>query len=269
MPKSSGDTKKMKTDKWQRTGRHNSPPGANMKTVAKDGDGFTLVELMVAMVVSLVVLSGIYAAYRKQAGIYVEQEQVVEMQQNIRNAMYYLQRSLRMSGFDPQRTGLMGFVTNFDAPYHTLGATTDASNIAFALDSDEDGDLDTNELELVAYRLNGDQLQKLTFASAGSPPAAAWETVAENVDALDFVYLDDSDPPNVLAPPLNAVLDQIRSVQITLVARAGDNPSALEKAPADNRFYLNQQGTAIFNGGGDHFHRLSLTAQVNCRNIGL
>jgi type IV pilus assembly protein PilW len=241
-----------------------------MKTVAKDGDGFTLIELMVAMVVSLVVLSGIYAAYRKQAASYVEQEQVVEMQQNIRNAMYYMQRSLRMSGFDPRGTGLMGFVANFDAPYNTLGATTDASNVAFALDSNEDGVLDANELELVAYRLNGDQLQKLTFASGGSPPTAAWETVADKVDALDFVYLDDNDPPNVLPPPLNAAaLDQIRSVQITLVARAGNNPSALEKAPADNRVYLNQQGTAIFNGGGDRIRRLSVTAQVNCRNVGL
>ena len=240
-----------------------------MQTLTRDDDGFTIIELMVAMVIAVVVLSGIYAAYRKQVGSYVRQEQVVEMQQNIRNAMYYMQRSMRMSGFDPQNTGLMGFVANFDAPYDTLGASTDASRIAFALDSDEDGVRDANELELVAYRLNGDQLQKLTF-DEGAPPAANWETVADNVDALDFVYLDDNNPPNILAPPLNAAaLGQIRSVQITLVARAGETPSPLVNPTTDNTVYRNQQGAVIFNGGGDNFRRLSLTAQVNCRNVGL
>jgi type IV pilus assembly protein PilW len=238
-----------------------------MKAMTADDDGFTLVELLVAMVIAAVVLSGVYAAYRRQVASYVGQEQVVEMQQNLRNAMYYMQRSMRMSGFDPQNTGLMGFVANFDAPYDTLGASTDASRVAFALDNDEDGVRDANEVELVAYRLNGDQLQKLTF-DEGAPPAASWETVADNVDALDFVYLDGNAVP--LAQPLTAAaLDQIRSVQITLVARAGDNPPALGNPTTDNTVYRNQQGAVIFNGGGDNFRRLSLTAQVNCRNIGL
>ena len=240
-----------------------------MQALTRDDNGFSLIEVMIAMVIAVVLLSGIYVAYRKQVGSYVGQEQVVEMQQNIRNAMYYLQRSVRMSGLDPQRTGIMGFVANFDAPYNTLGATTNGSSIAFILDNDEDGVLDANELELVAYRLNGDQLQKLTF-DGGDPPAANWETVAENVNALDFVYLDDNDPPNILAPPLNgATLDQIRSVQITLVARAGETSSPLVNPTADNRVYRNQQGTVIFTGSGDNFRRHSLTAQVNCRNVGL
>jgi type IV pilus assembly protein PilW len=240
-----------------------------MKALTKDGSGFTLVELLVAMMIGAVVLSGIYAAYRRQLGIYVVQEQVVEMQQNARYAMFYMTRAVRMAGFDPQRTDLFGFVANFNAPYDTMGATTDASHIAFALDNDEDGILDPNDLELVAYRLNGDRLQKLTF-DAGSPPIANWETVSENVDALNFVYLDGNDPPNVLAPPLSAAaLDQIRSVQITVVARAGDNPPLLGNQVTDDRVYSNQQGTVIFDAGGDRFRRVSLSAQANCRNSGL
>jgi type IV pilus assembly protein PilW len=240
-----------------------------MKALTKDGNGFTLIELLVAMVIGIIVLSGIYAAYRKQLGIYVVQKQIVEMQQKVRYAMYSMSRSIRMTGFDPQRTDLFGFVANFSAPYDSMGATTDVSHIAFALDNDEDGILDPNELELVAYRLNGDRLQKLTFG-AGSPPIANWETVSENIDALNFVYMDGNDPPNILAPPLSAAaLDQIRSVQITVVARSGDNPSFLGNQTTDNRVYRNQQGTVIFDAGSDKFRRISLSTQANCRNAGL
>ena len=241
----------------------------NMKALTKDGNGFTLIELLVAMVIGIIVLSGTYTAYRRQVGIYVVQKQIVEMQQKARYAMYYMTRSIRMARFDPQRTNLFGIVANFNAPYDSMGATTDVSQIAFALDNDADGILDPNELELVAYRLNGDQLQKLTF-DAGSPPIANWETVSENIDALNFAYLDGNDPPNILAPPLSAAaLDQIRSVQITVVARAGDNPSILGNRTTDNKVYRNQQGTVIFNAGGDKFDRVSLSVQANCRNTGL
>jgi type IV pilus assembly protein PilW len=237
----------------------------------KNDHGFTLIELMVAMVISTIVLAGIYTTYQAQVGTYVVQKDVVEMQQNIRNAMYYMQRSVRMSGLDPQRSGLIGFVTNFDAPYNTLGATTDSTNIAFTTDANGDGNgvIDIGDSEMIAYRLNANRLQKLSFDQS-APPAASWETVAENIDALDFVYLDGSDPPGVLAPPLNAAtLDQIRSVQITLVVRAGQGPSPLTDKTTDNNIYRNQQGTAIFGPAGDKFRRISLTAQANGRNLGL
>ena len=231
--------------------------------------GFSLMEMMVAMAITSIVFAGIYTAYRSQVGSYVGQEDVVEMQQNVRNAMYYMQRSVRMSGFDPQRTGLMGFVINFPAPFHMLGATSDSNNIAFTSDDSGNGDLtDDPDSELIAYRLNANQLQKLAFTAGGLP--AVWETVAENIDALDFVYLDGDDPPNVLPPPLDATeLADIRSIQITIVARAGQNPSPLAGNITDNTAYTNQQGTVIFNPAGDNFRRIILTAQANCRNLSL
>ena len=50
--------------------------------------GFTLVELLVAMVISLVVMGGIYSTYHSQQKSYLVQEQVAAMQQNLRSAMY-------------------------------------------------------------------------------------------------------------------------------------------------------------------------------------
>ena len=56
--------------------------------------GFTLIELMVAMVISTIVLAGVYAAYHSQVKSYTKQKVVIEMQQNVRNAMYFMQGSL-------------------------------------------------------------------------------------------------------------------------------------------------------------------------------
>jgi type IV pilus assembly protein PilW len=225
--------------------------------------GFTLVELLVAMVIAGIVLTGIYTAYRSQLRSYVTQEKVVDMQQNIRNALYYLKRSLQMAGYDPQSSGTMGFVGNFGAPYDTIGATTDANNLAFTVDADEDGAIDPSDQEMIAYRLNGGRLQKLRIDPGSG--AASWVTVAENVDALDFAFLDNANPPNVLAAPLD--LTAVRSVQVTIVARSNDDPLARNRI--DNNIYQNQQGDQIFGPAGDKVRRKHLTAQVRCRNLGL
>jgi type IV pilus assembly protein PilW len=61
--------------------------------------GFTLVELLVAMVISLVVMAAIYSTYHSQQKSYLVQEQVAAMQQNLRSAMYNMAREVRMAGY--------------------------------------------------------------------------------------------------------------------------------------------------------------------------
>ncbi|MEJ2656233.1 MAG: hypothetical protein P8012_03440 [Desulfobacterales bacterium] len=95
------------------------------------------------------------------------------------------------------------------------------------------------------------------------------QMVAQNIDAVDFVYLDGSSPPNVLNPGGGDVpaanLGQIRSVEITIVARTNDPllPSANGMA------YLNQRGTKILAPQNDHVGRRRLTTWIKCRNLGL
>ncbi len=235
-----------------------------------DSRGFTLVEMTIAIALAAMVFVGIYSAYQAQVRLYVAQERVVDMMQNARTAMYYMQRSIRMSGFDPRHVDTIGFVANFATPYDALGATTDENRIAFTVDDNEDGVIDSNNAEMFAYRLGTDsRLQRLMIDPVTLN--ADWETVAEGIDALDFVYLDGADPPNVLAPPLSAAdLAAIRSVQVTLVARAGDSPTPLVKTRADTNVYRNQQGSVIFNpGGGDNFLRNALSVHIFCPNLGL
>jgi type IV pilus assembly protein PilW len=71
---------------------------AHLKT---RNDGFTLVEMLVAMAIGAIVMAAVYSTYSTQQKSYILQEQVSAMQQNIRAAMYYMTRDIRMAGCDP------------------------------------------------------------------------------------------------------------------------------------------------------------------------
>jgi len=61
--------------------------------------GFTLIELIIALLLSLVVLSGVYAYCNSQHKAHVVQTRVNEMNQNIRVAMNQIVSEIRMVGF--------------------------------------------------------------------------------------------------------------------------------------------------------------------------
>ncbi len=63
--------------------------------------GFSLTELLVAMVMVGIVMAAVYSTYKSQQDTYVAQEQVAEMQQNLRASLYQMARDLRMAGFNP------------------------------------------------------------------------------------------------------------------------------------------------------------------------
>ena len=61
--------------------------------------GITLIELLVALCVSGVLLGGVYKTFTSQQHTYTVQDQIVDMQQNVRVAINRMTRELRMAGF--------------------------------------------------------------------------------------------------------------------------------------------------------------------------
>lgn len=225
------------------------------KNFKPSNQGFTMVELLVAMVVALLALEAIYSTFLNQQKSYVVQEETAVMNQNLRIALLYMQREIRMAGCDP--TGY--------ANARILAAN--ATSINFTEDvrgdldgSDSDGDTgDANEN--ITYCLKKNNLVKNT--GGGN------QLVVPNIDALDFVYLDGSSPPNVLNPGGSSVaaesLDQIRSVELTMVART-DRTTLSSK---NKNAYFNQRGWEILEPQNDNFSRRRLTVRIKCRNLGL
>lgn len=226
--------------------------------------GFTLIELLVAMAICGIVLAGISMAYRSQQKSALVQDQVCAMQQNLRASMQLMEREIRMAGYDPAGSAGAGIQTANAASIRiTLdihdGTDNDADGIVDELDEAGNGDGDTNDIneDITYLRLDPDgdgvfDLFRRDATVAGDQP------IAENIDALNFVYLGQDG--NV-----TATLTQMRSVQITVVARTDRG----DREYTDTATYSNQQGSTVFGPAGDSFRRKRLTAEVNCRNLGL
>jgi type IV pilus assembly protein PilW len=210
-------------------------------------------------------MAAIYSTFLAQHRSYQVQEETAEMQQNIRAAMFYMQREIRMAGDDPFNVGGFGITT---ANAGLITFTEDVRGVdvgAPPVPGPPDGDVgDPNEN--ITYRLNGTDLERIDNTVFPVVP----QVVAQNIDALDFVYLDDSSPPIVLNPGGGNVPagseGLIRSVEITIVARTDD---PLLFGSTNNRAYVNQQGFQILPPQGDNVSRRTLTTLIHCRNRGL
>ncbi|MBW2005450.1 MAG: prepilin-type N-terminal cleavage/methylation domain-containing protein, partial [Deltaproteobacteria bacterium] len=206
--------------------------------------GFTLVELLVAMAISGVVMAGIYSVYYSQQKSYVAQEQMAAMQQNLRAAMYVMEREIRMAGCDPTRKANAGITA---ANATSVSFTEDIRGDAEG--SDPDGVTDDPN-EAIAYSLDdndGDGDNDLERNS---------NLIAENIDALNFVYLDEDGNPT-------ATLSEITSIQVTIVARA----DRADPGYTDTNAYYNQADLEILSAQNDGFRRKRLTTEVKCRNL--
>jgi type IV pilus assembly protein PilW len=243
-----------------------------MKSINTSQKGFSLLEMMVAMAIASIVMAGIYTFYQSQLRSHVTQQVLVDMQQDARVAMYMMTREIRMAGCDPQ---------------FNTGATIRIANAAeIAFDSDEDGDGAINvNSERFYYALSNDadsdgvtdgtpcNLNRGAWNTPAAPVPVALNPVALNVDVLNFVYLDNAG--NVLDDDGNGNvttnISAIRSVQITLVARSGDQVPVLMRRQTDSRTYTNQQelDAPISYAPNDNFRRIQLSATVKVRNMGL
>ena len=129
-----------------------------MKHVETGNKGFTLIELMITLAISSIVMTGIYAVYNAQSTARKNQQVLVDMMQNLRAGIYYMEREIRVAGFDPSKTANAGITT------------ANLSDIQFTLDDNQDGDLvdgagiDINEQ--ISYRLLNNALQRQDGANA-------------------------------------------------------------------------------------------------------
>jgi len=64
----------------------------------KNAKGVTLIELLIALVISAVLTAGIYRVFIHQQRSFTTQEQVADMQQNVRVAINRMMREIRMAG---------------------------------------------------------------------------------------------------------------------------------------------------------------------------
>ncbi len=203
--------------------------------------GFTLIEILITMTITSIVSAGIFTAYQSQQNTQLAQSQTVEMQQNLRAALYIMTSEIRLAGYDPSKTNGAGIVMAGNGSNQTNRFTFTYFNADAANDgTDNDNDGTTNDadetlqaIEYYLYDSVGDGTMEL-----GRRNGSLLDAIAENIQTLTFTYQDING--NVTAIP-----SDIRSVQITVEATTDANEI--------NR----TNGTR------------TLTTTVKCRNLGI
>ena len=237
----------------------------------KNRAGFTLIEIMVAMAISGVLLATIYKVYQSQLQTYTTQQQVVQMQQSMRAALYLMERDIRLAGYAPLGGLATPIVTiaNNDEIKFSMDITGGQSD---GLDNDGDGDVDettvgeefdgtdndsdgetdeADEADESQYSNgqdtdSGEQIHYFLSAEGrlmrNANDGNGDQAVCETINWISFSYLDgngtildDDGAGNVTQVDS---LNQIRSVVVTLNANVGAN-------------------------------EMELVSEINCRNLGL
>lgn len=169
--------------------------------------GFTIVEILVALAIGAIVMIGAYSTYISQQKAYQVNEEVAALQQNLRSAMYFLERDLRMAGYNPTRAPIyFGFTDARGVP----PGLSPPNLFIFSSDSSEDGTLQADERITYSYR-EADNTLRRKIGTGGDD-----QTIANNISGVSLTWFN-----NIGGAPANA--GEIRRVEITLTGSSGEH----------------------------------------------
>jgi prepilin-type N-terminal cleavage/methylation domain-containing protein len=266
----------------------------------------TLIELLVAMAISAILIAAIYRTFISQQKTYTVQEQVVDMQQNVRVAINRMMREIRMAGFGnvsdvlklggvngfsevvtPEGSNKITIVGGFKQirrdngdPIVVDSASGNQITLNYATDEFDGnahrficiGGIESNtvqsrseriltldeplrythppgtpiyKIQAITYGLrnNDDGVRVLFRDLYSNTRSSKRETVAENIENVQFEYFDANAKP--IAIPAN-----IRMVKVTVTARTS-------------------MSDPEFKGGMGGFRRRTITSNIHVRNMGL
>ena len=162
-----------------------------VNTRIANGAGYTMVELMMAVLVSGLLMGAIYASFKSQNDSYVQQDEISAMQQNLRIAGDMLTREIRLAGYD--QLGGVGGATVLTAAPTIIKFASDSVDINALIGNDEQVSFgflmpgsDANNDGIADAGI--DSLYRLQDDEDANDPAP----VADNIEAIGFAYAYDA-----------------------------------------------------------------------------
>jgi prepilin-type N-terminal cleavage/methylation domain-containing protein len=262
-------------------------------SVFRKRNGLTLIELLLALALSGILTAVLYRAFISQYKTYTVQDQVAELQQNIRIAMGQMTKEIRMAGYGGDILSIFGNVNGF------TNVITPASNAVTILLADEVGVLKqntakgANQLRVTNARtFNADKkrylcLNGLNNYSVGSvtedtvvltAPLAEGHPINQPVYLVKAIsyYLGMSGGKTVLRRNENTggggqpLADNIESLEFTYFDINGDvtaSPGEIRMVKATITGKTNMLDPEY--KGGDGYRRRTLSSNIKVRNMGL
>ncbi|MEJ2034323.1 MAG: PilW family protein [Deltaproteobacteria bacterium] len=267
-----------------------------------DEQGFTLVEVLVAIGISGFILAGLYTSFLAQQKSYFVNERVAEMQQNLRSAMLSITYHTRMAGFDPtNNTGariLMAgpYWFRFQEDLNKDGVNDNKENITYGFSTASGFDTDGNgKADSGAANLG------MATGTAATP--SGFDAIAENIEAVGFAYAyenggntvwaidsgsgaldlnldrngdglidkdDDQDGNNIIdssdysGATITAVpISSIKAVKVWILARS----SLPDRDFTDTTTYVVGRNIITPTGDDTHYYHRLLVTTINLRNM--
>ena len=167
----------------------------------KNEQGFTIVELLAGLAIGMLLLSVAVTMLSTQMETFNEEEELSEMQQNIRVAMDMIVRETKMAGYDPAEKGF-------------YGVSYDAGQLHIVADLDGNGVTNTVSLEDIKYKYYGNPDYNIKRKSG----TGSFQPITENIADLTIVYLDELSQEITLGSDS----DKIRQVWIKITGRTSN-----------------------------------------------
>jgi len=203
--------------------------------MAKRQDGFTLVELLVAITMFALIIMGIFYLWRGDQMAYLQGSAAAATQQDARAAMEQLVRDIRLAGYDPCRyvqqtpappppgtncsnpgANPLNTRSAFDPVRPNVFAIVTAAN-SIQVRMDRDGNGSTAEAdEDITFTYDGGGQRLLRNRNDGSGD----QELAQNITSFQLEYLPAAGVVPVAAGGGSANDLTIRLVRITLTATA-------------------------------------------------
>ena len=262
-------------------------------SVFKKKTGLTLIELLLALVLSSILIAALYRIFIGQQKTYTVQEQVAEMQQNVRIAMDQITKEVRMAGYGGDVLAIFGDVNGY------TDIITPASDSITIIVADEVGVLKqntpkgTNQLKVTnASIFNTDKKKYLCLNGLNHYPV---QSVTEDtiiltaplaeghpihqpvylVKAISY-YLGLSGAQTVLRRNENTggggqpLAENIESLEFAYFDTNGNvtaNPRDIRMVKVTVTARTNRVDPEF--KGGDGYRRRTLSSNINVRNMGL
>jgi len=181
------------------------------EAIGKANRGFTLIELMIALLIGIFVIGMALTVMDMSVSSYRTQERVADIQQDVRAALEIMARDIRMAGFDPMRGSGATFLR------------AEKNVLAFQMDNSMSNTVATDEgvEEIIAYSYDAvdheiSRESNFTLVEGVDPGG---QPLISNVSKLEFAYFNETG--DALDPDKDIEAD-IRRVRISVTCEERD-----------------------------------------------
>ena len=203
----------------------------------KKHQGFSLVELMIAMAVGLFLMGGVVSIFGASAKAQSESIQTARLQQELRAALSIMRTDIRRAGYWGNALASLGANNPFTTVTTDINMLNGGACILYSYDLNKDGVVDNNT-EYFGFRLNNNAIEMRTSGTVTDDCSinAEWATVTDssivtitnlNFDTSNYDCSNITNAADIdcTVPVAGDVLQTIRRLDISLAGSLSNSPT--------------------------------------------